>query len=116
MTYSQNGLEIYGHKINLIYLMSRTKRKDYYIEAEGKRPDMVLNGEAYSLNLSKKEKAKAQRDKKKHYKPNKNWKKAEGRKDKAKPKQKLKEAFVHGDDFDGVILPDAKKHHEWDYN
>lgn len=82
--------------------MSRTKRKDYYIQADG-QPFGAKKWHATG-------------DKKKWYKPNKKFKKAQRKRDASKPKQKLKEAFVHGDDWDGIILPDAKKHDVWDYN
>lgn len=82
--------------------MSRTQRKDYYIEADGK----PLFGKKWH----------ATGDKKKWYKPNKTYKNCQRKRDSVKPKQKLKEAIKHGEDWDNVILPDAKKHDAWDYN
>ncbi len=55
-------------------------------------------------------------DKKRGNKPTKTFKKCQKIKDDAKPKQRLKEAIAHGDDFDEVVLPETKRHHEWDWN
>lgn len=95
--------------------MSRTKRKDR-IDVEKPVSFISFGGSVVDTTPTKKEKRKAHSDKKKYYKPTKDFKKAEARKDDAKPKQRLKEAIAHGDDFDDVVLPDPKKHFEWDWN
>lgn len=88
----QTSIIIY--KVNLFF-MSKTKRKP---------------------NPYEDKKWKKTRDKKPFYKPGSASKQAYKKKDDAKPKQKLKEAIAHGDDFDGVILREAKRHHAWDWN
>lgn len=82
--------------------MSRTKRKDRYIETTG----IPLWGSVID----------ATRDCKKGYKPGKAFKSAQRQKDSNKPKQALRAAIVQGKDLDGIVLPDAKKHDVWDYN
>lgn len=56
------------------------------------------------------------RDKKRFGKPTKTVKQCYKKRDDSKPKQRLKEAIAHGDDFDEIVLPEAKRHHVWDYN
>lgn len=63
-----------------------------------------------------KKKWKETRDKKRGCKPTKSFKQLQKVRDDAKPKQRLKEAIAHGDDFDEIILPEAKRHHQWDWN
>lgn len=82
--------------------MSRTKRKDYYVEAFGE-PLFDKDWKATS-------------DKKKWYKPNKGYKKCQRKKDSVKPKQRFKEAIKHGDDWDNVVIEDPKRHDTWDWN
>ena len=97
--------------------MSRTKRKDR-IDYESKAPrKMTLHG-GQTIDLAPKpeEIKKAHKDKKKWYKPNKTFKKLQKKRDEAKPNQKLKEAIAQNKDFDEVVLPDAKKHNQWDWN
>lgn len=78
--------------------MSRTKRKDRYIEA---------NKTAFNSDKPWKDTA----DKKKSYKPNKKFKKAQDKGKKARLKQELKK-----DDPDNTPAPKDPKEHMWNWN
>ncbi len=82
--------------------MSHTKRKDYYVEADGK----PLFGEKW----------KATSDRKKWYKPSKKIKKNFLVKLRPGNKAKLKQAMNHPDEDGEIILPVEKKTDAWYYN
>lgn len=83
--------------------MSRTKRTEdpYYNE---------------SKTLPKKKKWKATRDKKRWNKPTKTFKTMQRQKEKSKGKNTIRDAVANNKDFDNIIIPDAKKHDQWDWN
>ncbi len=96
--------------------MSRTKRKDP-IDHQSTKPRCITIGrEVIDLAPTAKEKRRAHQDRKKWHKPNKTFKKRRGQRDKAKPKNTLRRALAQGKDLDNIVLPDAKRHHEWDWN
>ena len=82
--------------------MSRTKRKDHYIEKHGE----PLFGEEWQ----------ATRDKKKWYKPSNNQKKGHIGKVRTSSRSKLKNAVQKADPENGPILPVEKKTDTWNFN
>lgn len=82
--------------------MSRTKRRDYYVDVDGE----PCFGEEW----------RAKRDKKKWYKPNKNFKKPRRRSEKAKLNNEVKNALANNKDFDNIMIDEVKNSDRWDYN
>jgi len=59
---------------------------------------------------------KKTRDKKRWHKPNKAFKQAQRQSERALTNGTLRNAVANNKDFDGIIIPDPKKHDEWDWN
>ena len=69
-----------------------------------------------SKKLSKKEKWKATRDRKPWYKPSKDFKETNRHRERAETNGAIRNAVANNKDFDEIIIPDAKRHDEWDWN
>lgn len=85
--------------------MSRTRRKSSL--------DTQKNWGEYAP--TQQELHRSHMDKKPGNKPTKGFKRAQRKKDSRKPEHVLKRAIAQNKDLDNIVLPDAKKHDQWDY-